>query len=549
MKWRGGLLGLICLWAVFPLWLNVQPVRAAGATYYFSPSSVKLNVGQTATISLFISTPTEAINAGDGTIVLPAAYASGVSVSKSGSVFTLWPEEPVLSGSTIRFAGGKAAPGYQGSGGKVLSFTIRGSAEGTGLITLTGGRILANNANSTNIFGGAGNATVSVTRTVSGASISSSTHPDQSTWYKTRDAALTWTKPSGASSYSYTLSHSGNEATKTGSGSDTSANFTGLADGVWTFSLTTTFSDGKTASSSYTLRVDGSPPAAFGVTIEQQSTSDPRPIVKYSTTDSGSGIDHYEVIIDNASVGTTTEQQFQLPVQVPGTHTVIVRAFDKAGNSTDATNTFTVEGFAGPIITEWPSYASVLEPLTFVGKARYDSKVILYIDGTKVGEFIVKDNMSDNAKKEVDVSTLTGEEFVEWSYTYHGVVQPGKHSVYAHQQRTDGALSNRSNTVEFLVLWNTVRIGKHVLPTLLVALLIIAILILIMIGIWYRNRLILLLVKKRVDDAEDEVNHDLQALEKQLGKDSTRAKGSIELARTNIVYKLDGIFTKKRRKK
>ena len=549
MKWRGGLLGLACLWAVLPFILLVQPTKAAGATYYFSPSNIKLNVGQTATVSLFISSTTEAINAGDGTIVLPTSYTSGISLSKSGSIFTLWPEDPVISGSTIRFAGGKAAPGYQGAGGKVLSFTIRGSAEGTGIITLSGGRILANNASSTNIFGGAGNATVTVSRTVSGATISSPTHPDQSTWYKGKDATLNWSKPSGASSFSYTLSHSGGEATRTGSGAETTASFTGLADGVWTLALTTSYSDGKTASSSYTVRVDATAPADFTATLEQQGESDPRPILKFTTTDSGSGIDHYEIIVDNKSVGTTTEGQFQLPIQTPGNHNYIIRAFDKAGNTTDATGSFKVEGFAGPIITHWPNFTSVLEPLFFKGKGRYDSKIILYIDGNQIAEFLVKDNMSDDAKRETDTSALTGDEFVEWSYTYRGVLQPGKHPVYAHQQRSDGALSDRSNEVEVTVLWASIRIGKFVVPTLFLSIFIGILFILVVVAIWYRFRFILLIIKRRVKDAEDEVNHDLEALESQLGKDSTRAKGSIELARTNIVYKLDGIFKKNAKKK
>jgi hypothetical protein len=535
--------------AVLPLITADQPAQAAGATYYFSPSSVKLNVGQTATVSLFISSTTEAINAGDGTIVLPAAYTSGTSISKSGSIFTLWPEDPVISGSTIRFAGGKAAPGYQGAGGKVLSFTIRGTTEGTGIITLTGGRILANNANSTNIFGGAGNATVTVTKTVSGATISSTTHPEQTTWYKNKDATLKWTKPSGVSSYSYTLSHSGAEASKTGSGTDTTAIFTGLADGIWTLALTTIYSDGKTASSSYTIRVDATAPDAFTATVEQQGESDPRPVLRYTANDAASGIDHYEIINDNKSIGTTTDGQYQLPVQTPGQHNFIVRAFDKASNTTDATGAFTVEGFAGPILTQWPTYTSVLEPLFFKGKARFDSKIILYIDGNPIAEFLVKENMSDNAKQETDTSTLAGDEFVEWSYTYRGVLQPGQHPVYAHQQRPDGALSDRSNQVEVTVLWTSIRIGKFVLPTLFLSILLGILFIVVVTIIWYRFRFILLLIKRRVKDAEDEVNHDLEALEKQLGKDSTRARGSIELARTNIVYKLDGIFKKNAKKK
>ncbi len=519
-------------------------VHAAGATYYFSPSNVKLNVGQSATVSLFISTPDQAINSGDGTIVLPAAYVSGGSISKAGSIFTNWPEEPGLNGSSIRFAGGLPTPGYQGDSGKVLSFTIKGKAEGTGLVTLSGGRILANNATGSNIFSGAGTSTVSVTRTVSGATISSSTHPDQGSWYKARDLTLSWTKPSGVSSYSYTLSHDGAQASKTGSGPDASAQFSALADGVWTFALVTTYSDGKTANSSFTVRVDASPPTAFTTTVEQQGTSDPKPILKFKATDASSGIDHYEVLIDGKSVTTTTSEQFQLPIQLPGTHNFIVKAFDKAGNVTESIGTFTIEGFPGPVITHWPNITNVLEPLFFKGKARYDSKVLLYIDGQKVGEFVVKDNLSDDAKRNTDLTKVKAEDFVEWAYPHRGVVTPGRHMVYAHQERPDGALSNRSNEVQITILWTSISIGKYRLPTILVGFIGMALLLLILIIVWYRFRIILALIRRRVRNAEEKVDQDFESLEKDLGKDGSKIRGTIELTKNAIDYELEEIFRK-----
>jgi len=541
MKWRGVLLGLACLLGVLPILGRAEPAHAA-ASFYFSPSSVKLNVGQTATVTLYVSSADQSINAAEGTIVLPAAYVSGVSVSKTGSVFSLWPEEPSINGASIHFAGGKPSPGYQGSGGKILSFTIRGTAEGTGLITLTGGRIIQND---TNVYSGAGTSTVSVTRTVSGATISSTSHPDQNAWYQTRDAALSWTKPSGATSYSYTLTHSGTEAAKTGSGAATSANFTGLADGIWTLSLTTTYSDGKTAASSFTVRVDDTDPSAFTATVEQQGTSDPRPILKFKADDQPAGIDHYEILIDGKSIGVTSDLQFQLPVQVPGTHNFVIRAFDKAGNTTDASGTFTVEGFAGPTITHWPNFISVLEPMFFKGRARYDAKILLHIDGQVVGEFLVKENLSDDAKRQNDVSKLTGDREVEWSYNYRGVVPPGRHVVYAHQQRPDGALSNRSNEVQVIVLWTVVSIFGMSVPTVLIGFIGMFALMLILIAVWYRFRILLALVRRRIDDTEKEIDQDLESLEGSLGKENSRLHESIQMTKTNIDYELDGILRKK----
>ena len=154
--------------------LPIAKVQAAAASYYFSPSFINISTGQSKTVSLYVSTD-QAINSGSGTIVLPTNYVSVSAVSKSGSIFSLWTTNPSISGSTIKFGGGLSNPGYNGSSGKILSFTIRGKSEGTGLITLNSGQILANDGKGTNIYTSTSTATINVTRVVSGAAIASET--------------------------------------------------------------------------------------------------------------------------------------------------------------------------------------------------------------------------------------------------------------------------------------------------------------------------------------------------------------------------------------
>lgn len=519
MKLRGALLSVAVLLALSPLLLG-EPVRAATGSFYFSPSTLRLNAGQTATVSLYISTPDQAINAADGTIVLPDAQASGVSVSKAGSIFANWPEEPNISGASIRFAGGLPTPGFQGSSGKVLTITIRAKAEGTGLISLTGGRILANNSTSTNIYGGAGTATVIVTRTVSGAVISSSTHPDQAKWYKTNDVQLSWTKPSGVSGYSYTLSHDGGQANKTGNGAQTSASFNGLADGVWTLSLTTNYTDGKTATSSFTFRIDTTPPAEFSFKSESKNGStDPFPTLSFSTTDTPSGIDHYEIIIGDNPPIITTETSIQLPKQKPGRYEVIVRAFDKAGNSTDATGSISVEGFPGPVITNYPKYVSIFQPIFLTGNGLYGSKVQIYVDGEMLLEFAVKDHLSNKQKQSPSIAGATDESIVEWMVELKNGKPPGKHLIYATQSRPDGAESNRSNEVTVSVISDSVSLFGYTFPMLLIVLillLIIVVLILITVRLMRKLRRLGVGWKKRKKDLETRVQEEMRGLQSDL---------------------------------
>lgn len=550
MKARGLLVFGVIVFGLLPVLLTVKPVKAAAASYYFSPSTIKLNVGQSTTVSLFLSTDT-AINAGDGTIVLPTSYVSGSSISKSGSIFANWPEEPGISGASIRFAGGLPTPGYQGTSGRVLSVTLRGVAEGTGLITISGGRILANNSGSTNIFSGASSATVTVTRVVTGAAITSTTHPDPAKWYKAKDTSLTWTKPAGAASYSYTLSHDDDQPSKSGSGTATSANFSELADGIWTFSLVTTFSDGKTASSSYTIRVDTTPPAKFEFTTERKNGStDPFPIISFTTTDTPSGIERYEVIVDSNEPISTTENTIKLPKQRPGKHTLIVRAIDKAGNSTDSVGSFNVDGFAGPIITDYPLIVSIFQKIKLTGKALYGAKVQLYIGGIVVEEFIVKDHLSDSQKESPEIATVTDDSTVEWTYEMKNGQLPGYRLLYATQTKPDGAESNLSNQIKFLVAPDSVNVFGFNIPLLLIVFLLLVVLMLsgAFIVIGYRrvkgivikrrknNEELERMVKEKMDGLQHDLEHRVSPTTKNPGK---IIKNEINIVEDEIIEEIE----------
>lgn len=531
---RGGRL-LLALALLAPLFSFPQPVKAASASYSFSPSNIRLNVGQTATVTLLLSTD-QPINAADGTIVLPSNYVSGSGINKTGSLFVNWPEEPTVNGSSIRFAGGLPTPGYQGTGGKVFSFTIRGTAEGTGLITLSGGRILANNATSTNIYSGSGTATVSVTRVVSGASISSSTHPDQAKWYTGKNLSLSWSKPSGASQFSYTLTHSGGQPSKTGNTNTTSASFNDLADGVWTFSLTTTYSDGKTASSSFVARIDTVAPEPFTVSVKQENgAADQFPIFSYLASDQGSGIDHYEVVIDSREPISTTEPTLKPDKLPPGKHRVKVIAYDKAGNKTEATAEFTIEGFPGPTLISVSRFVSVLQPVIVKGRALSEATIHLYVNGKKEAEFNVKENLTD-AQRQRGEEIKDGQE-VEWSYAYKGLLLPGSHEFYAIQVKPDGSESNPSNTLKSRVLWSTITLGGLNIPMALLA--IIAVILLIGLGLFllwtyrhtrravggWKNRLTNL--RKRVDEELVEMESDINKASEQLTDTPTALRRQI----------------------
>ena len=81
--------------------------------------------------------------------------------------------------------------------------------------------------------------------------------------------------------------------------------------------------------------VDTVPPRSFTPNANPAGwTNNTQPVIRFSTNDDTSGIDHYEVKIDMGSFITQTSP-YMLPVQSNGVHNITVRAIDSAGNFRD----------------------------------------------------------------------------------------------------------------------------------------------------------------------------------------------------------------------
>ena len=423
MKWPRLILALSLLISLYPL------TAQAATTLSVSPGSVQTEIGKTFSVNININAG-EAINAASGTVSYPTAILDVSSISLSGSIFSFWTDTP-SSGSSITFGGGLPNPGHVGSG-KLFSITFKAKAAGSGTISITNGKVLANNGSGSNVFSSASSSSVSVGEQLAGLSISSSSHPSQSKWYKTRQLILNWSKPSDVTNFEYSLS---GPTSKNDSTAGNSVTFNDLEDGVWTFKLTGKSKKGD-RSATFKAQIDNVAPEKFTVEVKSSGKTDPFPILIYSATDALSGIDRYEIVIGNSEAKTTTETTYKTERQTPGKKTVKVIAYDKAGNSTEATTEFEIEGFPGPVITDYSRFVSVLQPVELKGKALFEARIDLYVNGKKEAEFMVKDNL-------IDPSTATnlkdGDE-ANWVYTYKGTLLPGKHSFYATQTKPDSSL-------------------------------------------------------------------------------------------------------------
>ena len=178
-----------------------------------------------------------------------------------------------------------------------------------------------------------------------GVRVFSQTHPFQEQWYNNNSPVLGWEKPDGITDFSFNFDNKpfttpGNIAdTK-----DTVMSYHDVPDGLWYFHIKARKQNVWGATTHFLVRIDTDPPAIFTPIVETLTAAlINRFSVSFFTTDTLSGIDHYEVgVIEKkqASSGSSpvfvqTESPYQLSPRISGDMRIIVRAFDKAGNARD----------------------------------------------------------------------------------------------------------------------------------------------------------------------------------------------------------------------
>lgn len=361
-------LGRQILVVLFGVAAMLMPVTAGavGASLKISPTSGVYEVGGLVDVSFIVDTGDQAINAVQANVLFPADKLQVVNPVASTSFISLWVTAPTYSNTdgTINFQGGLPNPGIKTSGGVVSTVTFRIKSAGKATIRYaTTSRVLLNDGQGTNVLTSSGSADLTLKiPPPAGPIVSSPTHPDTNAWFNNPQVQFQWDAVEGATGYSYTFDQSSKSVPdETVDTTTTIASVKATSDGVWYFhvrALTVSWGGVTTIP----VQIDATPPAAFKpsfdvatITIEQPGT------LRFVTTDAAAGIDHYEVkqvsqpnaggqvstlFIETASPYTTGQLN-------AGEYQYIVRAIDRAGNSTDASIALTV--IAGGL----PFYASV----------------------------------------------------------------------------------------------------------------------------------------------------------------------------------------------
>lgn len=141
----------------------ISSVCVNASTLGFSPTKNNASVGDTIRVRVMVGGNTQPINAVSGTVSFPTDTLRLTNVSKSGSIVTLWAQDPTYSNAsgTASFEGVILA-GFSQSSGTILNLSFKVLKEGTAVLSLRDGSVLAHDGVGTNVLTGKGSASIAI---------------------------------------------------------------------------------------------------------------------------------------------------------------------------------------------------------------------------------------------------------------------------------------------------------------------------------------------------------------------------------------------------
>jgi hypothetical protein len=359
--------------------LVVVAIPAFAAETLISPATGSYSKGQTFTATMRVNPQGKNVNAVEATLTFDTSKLQVVSVSKTGSVFSLWTTEPTFSNTqgTIQFGGGSPTPFSAQS--TLVVVTFRANGEGDATVDWKTASVLAADGLGTDVFSGSvkgtytigagaptpppeeppaadepveelntepedDNATIAFGDPPRAPEVGSKTFLDPDTWYATTTGIFTWDLPFDVSDLFMEIATSAtNTPTKRIDPPVAEITLTDkeLKDGVQYLSIQFKNQVGMGAITNRKIMVDITPPLPFTINVRAGNSTSSFPTLHFEAKDPTSGIDYYELSIADREPVTVTPDEARLGYLLSqledGTYTVRVKAYDKAGNVTEST--------------------------------------------------------------------------------------------------------------------------------------------------------------------------------------------------------------------
>lgn len=452
---------------LFAMFLLVPVRYSLAASLYLSPSSGEYPVSSPISVKVMVESSGQAINAIDSTIAYPADMLEAKSVLKSGSILALWPKEPVFSGSEVSFSGGVPSPGFTGTG-SIITITFIAKKEGNAIVSIAGGMVLAADGRGTNVLerksgssfkivskGGSPIAPTSKKEEVSNlpiiTEISSTTHPNQDVWYNNSNPTFTWKSTADTTGLSYELYKEKDKAVSdlVAEESVFSKTYSNVESGIWQFHIRARNSNGWGRDAFFKINIDKDAPDPFDIKIDNYGdTTSPQVSLYFETKDDLSGIDHYEMKIDDngiISIEPSKTNPFVMPIQLPGSHKVSISAVDEANNKREGSAMVNVESIEVPEITVHPDVYNAGEEVLYIeGRSIPNASVTIFIekDGNVVKEWEIKPDEKGS-----------------WSLGSNDLFRSGNYKIFAKARDQRGAVSDPSEKHPIKIILKGVALG------------------------------------------------------------------------------------------
>jgi hypothetical protein len=333
--------------------VNVQNL-IPNARIVVSPPAETVTEGSTFTVSVYLDTEGNSANTIDLTLQFPPDKLSIVNPSGGVSLIQVWLQPPTYSNITgSAHYTGVIPNGVDTASGLISTITFKAIAPGEANVVIAPeSSVLANDGLGTEMHAEFGRATYVITpQPPGGVTVFSPTHPFQSQWYNNNNPVIQWDEDPGVTDFSYVLDNEPNTVPgDTPNTTGTTMAYQNLGDGLWYFHIKARKLGIWGSTTDFLMQIDTQPPAAFTPAVDfVGGAQNSKALISFFTTDSLSGVDHYEVAVINqqspaivSPVFVQAESPYQLSIPGPGSYHVIVRAFDKAGNVRDESIDFTI---------------------------------------------------------------------------------------------------------------------------------------------------------------------------------------------------------------
>lgn len=518
-------------------WFFVVPflcigLKAHAASIVLSPDTGTYNVGDTFSAAVYITSPDQSVNAVSGRLSFSSNKLEVTSISKSGTVINFWTIDPAEYGSepgVVRFEGVILSPGFKGARAKVFTINFKVKAEGSAKASFLSASVLANDGKGSNILTSVRDGSFTLgptgeqTTTGDGGSglplapqIVSSTHPSGFDWYAINKASFAWTLAPDTTGVAYLVDQSPTSNPGTKSKGMTSLYSTDtLLDGVWYLHVRTQNKKGWGATTHFRFQIDTAPPVKLTVSeLNKSSETSPRARFMFEAEDAGSGIADYNIEIDT-KYGTSwydsSSNVYETPSLPPGSHTLVVTAKDRAGNTLKKSATFSVEGLPTPKITDYTGDVQEGDPIVIKGLTlpNYDVVLSLTTENNTGGTLFYSSKKQNGIVFET--TTQAGADGT-FSLVLSEKFRAGTYQITAKATNKDGASSQPSEPVIIVVKgsgFGAMFSGNLLIPV------VVAIIILAFMAafLWYRLRLMKYKIAHELGDTEYLIEKSFQILD------------------------------------